>query len=125
MTLIVPEYVLKQRQAKEKAEKIFKKLNKSNFITIAQELANLTEDDIDLGWNTRSEMPEEIVENVFKNDSVLKLDSSFHFNSGDWVKIIENDRSLVTSNWALNSVGQIAFGDGYCISIRRGHHKEI
>ena len=27
-----------------------------------QSMANLTEDDIDLGWNTRSELPEEIVD---------------------------------------------------------------
>ena len=75
--------------SKEKAEKIFKKLNKSNFITIAQELANLTEDDIDLGWNTRSEMPEEIVENVFKisvNEFSEPLESTFGWHI---VKILD------------------------------------
>ena len=75
--------------SKEKAEKIFKKLNKSNFITIAQELANLTEDDIDLGWNTKSEMPEEIVENVFKiskNEFSKPLESTFGWHI---VKILD------------------------------------
>ncbi len=74
---------------KDKAEKIFKKLNKSNFITVAQELANLTEDDIDLGWNTKSEIPEEIVENVFKisiNEFSEPLESTFGWHI---VKIID------------------------------------
>ena len=74
---------------KDKAEKIFKKLNKSNFITVAQEMANLTEDDIDLGWNTKSEIPEEIVENVFKisiNEFSEPLESTFGWHI---VKIID------------------------------------
>ena len=75
--------------SKDKAEKIFKKLNKNNFITIAQEMAKLTEDDIDLGWNTRSEMPEEIVENVFKisiNKFSKPLESTFGWHI---VKILD------------------------------------
>ncbi len=74
---------------KDKAEKIFKRLNKGNFIKIAQELADLTEDDIDLGWNTRSEMPEEIVDNVFKIsiDQISKpLESTFGWHI---VKILD------------------------------------
>ena len=52
---------------KNKADQIYKNLNdkKSNFVKVAKEEANLTEEDIDLGWNTKSEMPEEIVDDVF------------------------------------------------------------
>ena len=67
---------------KNKAEKIYNTLskNKKNFIKVANELADLTEEDIDLGWNTKSEMPEEIVEDVFKvkiNEYSKPLESSF------------------------------------------------
>ena len=37
-------------------------LNKDNFTKVAKTKANLTEDDIDLGWNTRNELPDEIVD---------------------------------------------------------------
>ena len=52
---------------KNKADQIYKNLNdkKNNFVKVAKEEANLTEEDIDLGWNTKSEMPEEIVDDVF------------------------------------------------------------
>ncbi|MBS91652.1 MAG: hypothetical protein CMM95_01170 [Rickettsiales bacterium] len=50
-----------------KAELISKKLIKEkNFESIAKEEADLTFDDINLGWNTKSELPEEIVDSIFK-----------------------------------------------------------
>ena len=62
------------------AEEIYNKLSKSNFVKIAKSSANLSEEDIDLGWNTKSEMPEEIVDNVFKikkNEFSKPLESTF------------------------------------------------
>ena len=49
-----------------KANKIYKILaNKKNFLKTAKIEANLSPEDIDLGWNTKSELPEEIDEAVF------------------------------------------------------------
>ena len=48
-------------------EKIYKKIIKDgNFDKVAKEDAGLTKDDTDLGWNTRNELPEEIIDSVFK-----------------------------------------------------------
>tara|TARA_X000001036_G_scaffold150470_1_gene142948 strand:+ start:561 stop:2447 length:1887 start_codon:yes stop_codon:yes gene_type:complete len=55
-------------QKKEKAEKIFSKINFKNFSDIAEDKAGLSQDDIDLGWNTRNELPEEIIDVVFSLD---------------------------------------------------------
>ena len=49
----------------EEALSLFSQINKNNFSDIAINKANLEETDIDLGWNTRDELPEEIVEDVF------------------------------------------------------------
>ena len=67
---------------KDTADLAFKELNKkeSNFVKIASKVANLSEEDIDLGWNTKSEMPEEIVKNIFQlkiNNFSKPLKSSF------------------------------------------------
>ena len=76
---------------KNKADQIYKNLNdkKNNFEKIAKEQANLTEEDIDLGWNTKSEMPEEIVDDVFKikiNKYSKPLQSTFGWHI---VKILD------------------------------------
>ena len=67
---------------KDTADLAFKELNKkeSNFVKIASKVADLSEEDIDLGWNTKSEMPEEIVDNIFQlkiNNFSKPLKSSF------------------------------------------------
>ena len=49
------------------AETISQKIkNKQDFESVAKEEAGLTTDDINLGWNTRSELPEGIVDSIFK-----------------------------------------------------------
>ena len=48
-------------------QKIALQLGKgTNFSNVAKELASLDESDIDLGWNTKTELPEEVIEEVFK-----------------------------------------------------------
>jgi len=43
----------------------------------------------------------------FKNEqSILVLNSS-SFSPGDWVRIVQDDSDLVTSTWAIGSVGQL------------------
>ena len=69
-SLIKPERrYLKQIlvDTKENAEIIIKKLSSNNvFSDVALKYADMKEDDIDLGWNTKNELPEEIVEPVFQ-----------------------------------------------------------
>ena len=55
-------------QEKEKADNIYSKINFKNFSKIAEKKAGLSNDDIDLGWNTRNELPEEIIDVVFSLD---------------------------------------------------------
>ena len=63
-----------------KAKKLSKKIKPKNFEAIAKKDLGLDKDDINLGWNTKSELPEEIVENIFslKEGNISKpLKSSF------------------------------------------------
>ena len=80
-----------------KANKIYKILaNKKNFLKTAKIEANLSPEDIDLGWNTKSELPEEIVEAVFNlnlNQVSKPIKSSFGWHI---VKLIDKkDRKEV------------------------------
>ncbi len=47
------------------AKSIESSVNYQNFSSIAKKMADLTEEDIDLGWNTKNDLPEEIIESVF------------------------------------------------------------
>ncbi len=66
---------------KKKAEKIYKLLKSGEkFENVAKKEVDLTEEDIDLGWNTRNELPEEIVNSVFSlnlNEISKPLKSTF------------------------------------------------
>ena len=42
-----------------------------------------------------------------KDDDVIMVADATRFSAGDWVKIIQDDSTLVTSTWAVNSVGQV------------------
>ena len=69
----------------QKAKDVIDKLkdNKNDFSITAKNLTGLEEDDIDLGWNTRDELPEDIVDQVFslKKDSISQaIESSFGFH---------------------------------------------
>lgn len=48
-----------------------------------------------------------IAEAAQKGATYLKVLNSADFLIGDWIKIIQNDSSFITSDWALGSVGQI------------------
>ena len=83
-SLIKPErrylkQILVQDQTKSK--KIHSELiNGGDFSEVAKTLANLDDSDIDLGWNTKSELPEDIIDQVFskKKGSITEpIKSSF------------------------------------------------
>ncbi len=83
-----------------KAESISQKIkNKQRFESVAKEEAGLTTDDINLGWNTRSELPEGIVDSIFKLNvgevsSPLKSTFGWHI-----VKLLEKkERKEVSFN---------------------------
>ncbi len=48
------------------AKSIKKKVNFKNFTDIANKEAGLNADDINLGWNTKNELPDEIIDATFK-----------------------------------------------------------
>lgn len=48
-----------------------------------------------------------ITQTAIKDNMHLVVSNSSFFSINDWIIISQNDASLVTSNWALNTVGQI------------------
>ena len=106
-SLVEPEQrYLKQIlvQDENKANLIFDDLKKSDFSKIAKTKANLTEADIDLGWNTKNELPDEIVDAVFnlkKNEISKPIESTFGWHI---VKLIEKkEKNEVTYEEVKNS----------------------
>ena len=45
--------------------------------------------------------------NAFKGQDYIQSNESNQVSAGDWIKLFLQDDDLVTSSWALNSVGQI------------------
>ena len=76
--------------SKSDVESISKKVNFNNFSSTAKTMANLTEDDIDLGWNTKNDLPDEIIEATFslkKGEISKPIESSFGWHI---LKIIDS-----------------------------------
>lgn len=48
-----------------------------------------------------------IISNMRRNQDFIVTDNSDLFEKNNWIRIIQNDSTLVTSTWAINSVGQI------------------
>ncbi len=68
-TLIEPEERLLNQiliDTEKQAKSIYNKIKVDNFESLAKNELNLSKEDIDLGWNTRNELPEEIVTDIFK-----------------------------------------------------------
>ncbi len=66
--------------SEEEAKLIKKKINFKNFSSIAFQEAGLNEEDIDLGWNTKNELPDEIIDATFKlnkGEVSVPIQSSF------------------------------------------------
>ena len=81
-----------------KAESILEKIKKEkNFESVAKKEAGLSSEDINLGWNTKSELPEEIVDSIFQlnvGEISSPLESTFGWHI---VKLIEKkERKEIT-----------------------------
>ena len=48
-----------------------------------------------------------IIQDIYKDSSSIFVHNTSSFISGDWIRIIQNDGSLINNGWALNTVGQI------------------
>lgn len=90
----------------ETAKLVLKDLNENKKITeVANKYTNQSEEDIDLGWNIRDELPEEIVDGVFKlkkNQVSNPIQSSFGWHV---VKVIDiEERKELTYDNVKNSI---------------------
>ncbi|MDG2153566.1 MAG: glycosyl hydrolase family 28-related protein [Crocinitomicaceae bacterium] len=45
--------------------------------------------------------------NAFKGQNYIQSNASNEVSTGEWIKLFQQDDDLVTSSWAINSVGQI------------------
>jgi hypothetical protein len=59
------------------------------------------------GWASNNDTTK-ILYDLIKDASELSVNNPSLFQVGDWIQIIQDDADLVTSSWALKSVGQIA-----------------
>jgi hypothetical protein len=59
------------------------------------------------GWASNTDTTK-VLNELIKDASELNVNNSSIFQVGDWIQIIEDDADLVTSSWAIKSVGQIA-----------------
>ena len=50
--------------------------------------------------------------NAIKGQNYIQSNESNEFSDGEWIKLFQQDDDLVTSSWALNSVGQIVKIEG-------------
>lgn len=59
------------------------------------------------GWSSNNDTTK-VLNDLIKSESQLNVVNPSIFQVGDWIQIIQDDADLVTSSWALKSVGQIA-----------------
>ena len=118
-SLVKPERrYLKQilTESNEKATILYNKINSDSFTNIAVNQENLDESDIDLGWNTKDELPEEIVEEVFSlglKEVSKPIESSFGWHI---IKVFEIEERYLSKIIAKVSF-MVSLGSG-TISIR-------
>lgn len=64
-------------------------------------------DGIVIRGNQLKDINAKIISNIRRNQDFIVTDNSNLFEENNWIRIIQNDSTLVTSSWAINSVGQI------------------
>jgi len=57
------------------------------------------------GSDTGTSTP--FVQSSSKGDTEISVQNNANFSVGDYIRIVQNDTSLVTSSWAIGTVGQI------------------
>lgn len=62
---------------------------------------------ISIGGSANNAISTAITEAAIKDADFIMVDDASAFSVGDWIQILKDDSSLVTSDWAANTVGQI------------------
>jgi len=60
-----------------------------------------------VGGSIKASDTTSFVSSAEKDDNSIMVADAASFSAGDWVKIVQDDSNLVTSIWAVNSVGQV------------------
>lgn len=65
-----------------------------------------TNDGFQIAGNQSQDSASILIEPIFRSNWIV-VDRTNFLSPNDWIKIIQNDAALITSDWALTTVGQI------------------